>query len=166
MKPSAPEFSRPIAVDRIPRGGSDETIAAVAGECPALARRLGIPAIHALSAALRVEPWRGGGIKLKGRITADVEQVSVVSLKVFRHIVELTVERFFLPPHAAQLEEDGDADPIEAGHIDLGETVAETLVLDLDPYPRLPEEKFEGASAPEPDKASPFAALSPLKPGK
>ena len=90
----------------------------------------------------------------------------MVSLKAFCHSVELPIERFYLPPHIAVLEEDGDADPIEAGHIDLGEAVAETLVLELDPYPRLPEERFELSLEPMGDEVSPFAALSMLKPGK
>ena len=39
-------------------------------------------------------------------------------------------------------EDEDDADPIENGWIDLGEVVAETLALDLDPYPRKPGEAF------------------------
>ena len=104
MKPIVPEFSRPIPVDRIPRDGSDEAIAADTKECAGLARRLGIPAIHSLGAKLRAEPWRGGGVKLAGLISADVEQVSVVSLEAFRQAIEIPVERYFLPPHQAALD--------------------------------------------------------------
>lgn len=166
MKPIVPEFSRPVPVDRIPRDGSDEAIAADAKECAALARRLGIPAIHTLKATLRAEPWRGGGVKLTGLISAEVEQVSVISLEAFRQAIEIPVERYFLPPSQAALDEESDADPIEAGHIDLGEVVAESLALDLDPYPRRPDEKFELSTAEdEAAKASPFTVLSALKPG-
>lgn len=164
MKPVGPEFSRPIPVERIHRDGSYEAIAAEPAECVALARRLGIAAIHALKARLRAEPWRGGGVKLSGLISADVEQVSVVSLEAFRQTIEIPVERYFLPPHQAALDPESDADPIEGGVIDLGEVVAESLVLDLDPYPRRPDEKFELVSEADAEKMSPFTVLSALKP--
>ena len=77
---STVEFPRPLIVDRVPRMGSTEKIDADPAECAALARRFGIPAIHRLHAEIRATPWRGGGLKLEGTITADLEQVSVVSL--------------------------------------------------------------------------------------
>ena len=79
-----PEFSRPLQVDRVPKAGSTEKIAAEPAELKALARRLKVPALHALSAELRATPWRGGGLKLEGHITADIEQVSVISVETFR----------------------------------------------------------------------------------
>ena len=60
----------------------------------------------------------------------------------------------------------GPAGSIDNGWIDLGEVVAETLALDLDPYPRKPGEAFpghvedDGAEAKAP---SPFAVLAPKK---
>ena len=166
MKPPVPEFSRPLAVDRIAKGGSTEHVAADAEELAALARRLSLPAFHSLSAELTAEPWRGGGLKLEGRLWADLEQVSVVSLEAFRRKVEFPVLRYFLPAAAAAHAEGDDIDAIEDGSIDLGEVVAETLALELDPYPRKEGEEFAAAadSAAEPaEQASPFAALSGLK---
>ena len=167
MKPPVPEFSRPLPVDRIPREGCEEHIAAEAHECVALAKRLGIPAVHSVRADLRAEPWRGGGIKLTGTVASDLDQVSVVSLNPFRHRVEYPVTRFFLPEAVAVVEEESEADPIVAGHIDLGEIAAETLALELDPYPRQDGEAFEAhieADDAEPGKQSPFAALAKRPP--
>jgi len=166
MKPPVPEFSRPLAVDRVPQGGSAEHLEADAKELAALARRLSLPAFHALSAELTVEPWRGGGVKLEGRLSADLEQVSVVSLEAFRRQAEFPVLRYFLPAAAAAHAEGDDIDAIEDGSIDMGEVVAETLALELDPYPRKEGEEFAAAADidPEPtEKASPFDALSGLK---
>jgi uncharacterized metal-binding protein YceD (DUF177 family) len=167
MTAATPEFSRPLTVDRVPRGGSYEKIAAGPAECMALAKRLDVAAIHALGAEMRATPWRGGGLKLEGALKADVEQVSVVSLEAFRHVVEYPVLRYFMPPGAEALADDADFDIIAAGLVDLGEVVAETLALELDPYPRRPGEAFAGepgtASKP-PVTASPFAALLKLKP--
>jgi uncharacterized protein len=166
MKPPVPEFSRMLAVDRVPKGGSTERIAAEPAECAALARRLSLPALHCLSAELKAEPWRGGGLKLEGGLSAELEQVSVISLETFRRKVEFPILRYFLPADAAALAEADDVDAIEQGSVDLGEVVAETLALDLDPYPRKEGEEFAtGAdSATDPvEKSSPFAVLSALK---
>ena len=162
-----PEFSRPFAVDRVPRGGCDEKIEAGPDECKALAARLAVPALHVLSAGLRVTPWRGGGLKLEGMLRADVEQVSVVSLETFRHQVEFPIVRYFMPAGAAGQDTEAEIDPIDSGHVDLGEVVAETLALELDPYPRRPGEAFDEAAwseIPASAKPSPFASLTRLKP--
>ncbi len=160
----APEFSRPLQTDRVPKAGSVEKLHAEPRELIALARRMKIPAIHALSAEIRATPWRGGGIKLEGHLTADIEQVSVISLEAFRETVSIPVSRYFLPPGAVvENEGEDDADPIQGGIVDLGEVVAETLALDLEPYPRKPGEAFaehvEDDAAPG-ENPSPFAVLA------
>lgn len=161
------EFSRPLQVDRVPKLGSTEKLAAEPEELKALAKRLKIPALHALTAEIRATPWRGGGMKLEGHITADLEQVSVISLEPFREAVSVPLARYFLP-HGAVVdnEQEDDADPIENGWIDLGEVVTETLALDLDPYPRKPGEAFPG-HVEDDGKAtkapSPFAVLAAKK---
>jgi len=163
----APEFSRPLQTDRVPKAGSVEKLSADPRELQALARRMKIPAIHSLSAEIKATPWRGGGIKLEGHLTADVEQVSVISLEAFRETVSIPVARYFLPSGAvAENEGEDDADPIQGGTIDLGEVVAETLALDLDPYPRKPGEAFaehvEDDGGPG-ESQSPFAVLARRK---
>ena len=49
--------------------------------------------------------------------------------------------------------------------IDVGEAVAETLSLSLDPYPRAPgaEEALEAAGVKSEEEAGPFAALAGLR---
>jgi uncharacterized metal-binding protein YceD (DUF177 family) len=143
LKPVTPEFSRPINVSRLPKSGSHEVIAASADECQRLAKRLGLEALHGLTARLHAKPWRGGGVKVIGEMQADLEQLSVVSLEPFRHVQRIEVERYFME---VPLEDDDPEaeliDPIERGHIDLGEMLAETLAVELDPYPRKPGEEF------------------------
>ena len=163
---SEPEFSRPLQVDRVPRLGSVEKLSAEPQELKALAKRMKIPALHALSAELRATPWRGGGLKVEGHLTADIEQVSVISLEAFRETVSLPVARYFLPAGAVNdNDQEDDADPITNGWVDLGEAVAETLALDLDPYPRKPGEAFkehvEADAELKPE--SPFAVLARRK---
>ena len=160
---STPEFSRPLQTDRVPKLGCTEKLVAETGECRALARRMNVPAIHSLYAEIRATPWRGGGIKLEGHLTADLEHVSVISLEAFRETVSVPIARYFLPSGAVSEADDDDADPIDKGWIDLGEVVAETLALDLEPYPRKPGEAFAELTelADEPmAKKSPFAVLA------
>ena len=167
-KTTKPEFSRPLIVDRVPRKGSHEVFAAEIAECNALAERFDLPAIHSLKAHLIATPWRGGGLRVTGGFEADLEQVSVVSLEAFRKTHKFEVERFFLPPKATIDGVEEDADPIVNGQIDLGELVAETLGLELDPYPRKPDEDFAFDDDETPIeqaievKPSPFASLTNL----
>lgn len=163
------EFSRPLEVARVPNLGSHEKISADSRECAALAKRLKIEAVHSLSATLHAKPWRGGGLKISGSLTADVEQVSVISLEAFRHTATFPVERYFLPSvTAAEADDDRDIDTLQNGVVDLGEMVTETLALELDPYPRKPGEVFEDAIFEDEDteKVKPFAVLSKVKPGE
>jgi uncharacterized metal-binding protein YceD (DUF177 family) len=163
MRQSTNEFSRPLPVDRVAQNGSFERLNADAKELAAVASRLGLPAIHALSALLKAQPWRGG-LMVKGTVDAEIEQVSVVTLDQFRSVLRFDVERYFMPANSSIPEGEEDVDPIEHGEIDLGEIVVEQLALELDPYPRRPGEAF-AAAEPEtdPPATSPFAALSKLK---
>jgi hypothetical protein len=168
LKAPEPEFSRPLDVGRVSAGGSTEKITASADECVRLAKRLDLPAIHELKAKLLAKPWRGGGLKLTGELTADVEQISVISLETFRQEVTFPIERYFLSGQPKS--EDGAAEEIDAivaGHVDLGEVVAETLALELDPYPRKPGEAFAatGDDAEKPEGGA-LSRLRALKPGK
>jgi Large ribosomal RNA subunit accumulation protein YceD len=164
MKRSVFEFSRPLQVDRVPNLGSRDRPTADDKECAALALRLGIPKLHSLSAFLTSSPWRGGGLKITGPMNAEFDQVSVVSLDTFRTKLEVGVERYFLPPHKDASASEEDVDTIQDGMVDLGEILAETLALELEPYPRKPGEVFEDIKEDvEPDKVTPFTALAKLK---
>ncbi len=165
MKQVVNEFSRPLQVDRVPALGCHERIAADEKECVALAKRLDLPKIHSLGGLLKAVPWRGGGLKITGTLNARVDQVSVISLEIFTSDVEFAVERYFLSPRAGNPADEEDVDVIENGSVDLGEILAETMALELDPYPREAGEVFyDVEEQPEPEKVSPFTALSKLRP--
>ena len=164
MKPVVHEFSRPLQVDRVPALGSHERIAAYEKECASLAKRLGLPKLHSLSGFLKAVPWRGGGLKITGTLKAEVDQVSVISLETFTSTVEYPIERYFLSPRTGTPTPEEEVDMIEHGIVDLGEILAETMALELDPYPRKAGEVFNDIEEqPEPEKISPFTGLSKLK---
>lgn len=177
MQTSQIEFSRPLDITRVSAQGCTEKIAAEAPECVALAERFGLPAIHSLTAELRISRWRGEGLKVKGRLVADIDQTCVVSLDTFRSTLEDSFESYFLP--ASSLAgadeaaiEGSDAEPFENGVIDMGEAVAEAMALAIDPYPKKPGTSFADqvepeSEAPGADAArNPFAGLSRLTKGK
>jgi uncharacterized metal-binding protein YceD (DUF177 family) len=178
---AAPEFSRPVAVDRIPDSGQFERLRATDAERSALARRFDVPEITALEAEAqlkRVE--KGRGVALEVRFRADLVQTCVVTLvPVPQHVEETFTLRFLPADRVAAWEEahrrmgdegelmDPDApDPPETlvgNAIDIGEAVAEHLALAINPYPRAPGAAFAAPEAPEPEapatRASPFAVL-------
>jgi uncharacterized metal-binding protein YceD (DUF177 family) len=159
-----PEFSRPIEVARVPKLGSHEKIAADASECKALEQRFKVPAIRAVTATLALKPWRGGGFKLSGNAVIELEQQSVISLENFRTQQSVEIERYFLDiPRGDDDETDLDIDPMPDGMIDIGEVVAESIALELDPYPRKPGETFASVEpeqiSDQPEKPNPFKAL-------
>jgi uncharacterized metal-binding protein YceD (DUF177 family) len=170
MKPVKTEFSRPLRVDRVPEVGSVEEIAAEPEELVRLAQRLGLPGMAALSASLQVDRARGGGVHVRGHLAADLTQTCVVTLEDFPVSISVPVDRYYMPASVLagdEHPEDEDIDPIENGEIDLGELVAETLALSLDPYPRKPGVAFLENSATGDEESEtqmkPFAELARLR---
>ena len=157
------EFSRTLDVARVSKLGSVEKLKADAGECAALARRLKVPTILGLTAELHAKPWRGGGLKVTGHVTVDVEQISVVSLEQFRQTLRFQVERYFSNSLPQVVNDEEEIDPISNGFIDLGEIVAETVGLELDLYPRKSGEEFGEMEIEAVKVPNPFAALKIVK---
>jgi len=171
-----PEFSRPVPVDQLPSKVSRRSIEAEPGERAALAERLGLVELTALSAKIELEPLaRSGFIRVNGRLTARVVQSCVVTLAPLAAVVEEEFELTFAPPEAVLDESDeievswgqqDPPDPIVDGCIDIGEVVVEHLALALDPFPRAPGAAFQPPpEEPEsPDgRVNPFAVLSSLR---
>jgi len=77
-----PEFSRPLAVDKIPAGGVDQEIEASEAERKALAARFGLLGLPRFAARLGVRPIRAGlAFAVTGRVVADAVQQCVVTLE-------------------------------------------------------------------------------------
>src|SRR5690348_13138705 len=76
-------FSRVARVDAIPRDGQVVTIEASPAEREALASFYKLPAIAALTATLRLDPWSRGGARVTGVVHGELTQVCIVSLESF-----------------------------------------------------------------------------------
>ena len=159
-----PEVSRPAALDRIGLAGATVLVQAEAGELPAVAARLGVPAVHSLQCEFRLRRIGGSVVEAQGNLVASVTQQCVVSLEDFDDVVRDGFLVHFVPAGSEDDDPEPDAPdqiPYEGGTIDLGEAAVEQLALALDPYPRRP-----GAELP-PEASDPgegaFAALASLR---
>jgi uncharacterized metal-binding protein YceD (DUF177 family) len=166
-------FSRVVRVDALPREGQMVTIEATPAEREALASFYKLPAIAALTATLRLEPWGRGGARITGAVHGALTQICVVSLEPFPATVDEAVDVRFAPQASADpkflaaketqafsLADEDEPDPIINGRIDLGALTAEFLALGLDPYPRKPGVALDDEGTRSERTDSPFAALA------
>lgn len=137
---SAPEFSRPIKLKAIP--GKAIELEANALERAALAYRFGITAIDRLVATVDLEQ-RGHDVIATGELAADLVQPCAISGEDFSHTLSENVAFRFVTsgpqPQDDELEielDSADLDEIEydGDTFDLGEAVAQSLGLAIDPY--------------------------------
>ncbi|KKC24200.1 YceD family protein [Sphingomonas sp. SRS2] len=166
-----PEFSRPVRIDALGEGGRTLSIEADDKERAALAARFGLIALDALSAeaTLRRE---ADLLFAEGRIKASVMQACVASGVPVPATIEEPFTLRFVPEGEGIEEIELDAEDFDTidyagGAIDLGEAVAETLALSLDPFPRSPDAdailKAAGVLSEDEVVSGPFAALKALK---
>jgi hypothetical protein len=164
------EFSRKVDIREI--RDKPVQLSATPAECAALARRFGIVAVLRLDAELSLEP-KGQVIEATGSFTADIVQSCAVSAEDLHvHIAEPLTLRF-VPARASQRVEAeielaaDECDEIEytGTAFDLGEEVAQSLAVAIDPFAVGPmaEEARRKAGLLDPDAAGPFAALSALR---
>ncbi|WP_338242975.1 YceD family protein [Aurantiacibacter hainanensis] len=137
----APEFSRPFDIRGIT--ADPVTLEADADERAALAQRFGLVAIARLAATLSLEA-DGDAIAAEGVLTTEWVQPCAVSGEDLPMAIEEPVALRFVP--AATLEaaeedeeieldkEDLDEIGYEGTTLDLGEAVAQSLALAIDPF--------------------------------
>ena len=169
---TVPEFSRPLRVDTLGAEPRTQAIEAEAGERAALARRFGLLDIARLAAEIALVR-KGEEVSAKGRIQAAVTQSCVASAAPVEAVVDEPFELLFRPaPTPGRPDEEVELSPNEldivfydGAAIDLGEAVAETMALSLDPYPRAPEaeEALKAAGVKSEEEAGPFGALAALR---
>lgn len=164
-------FSRLLDTGRVGGNGYAERIIASDSERAALARLLGLVEIGHVETDLMIEPWRRVGLKIEGRVKANLVQTCIITAEPVPAVIDELFTRTFLPPEAMESEptsvaeaeiivlfdQDDPPDPLVDRTIDLGAIIAEQLALSLDPYPRAP-----GAMWPEEGRGDDPAALSPF----
>ena len=164
---SAPEFSRPVDARQI--ATKPIVLEASAEERKALARRFGIVGINQLQATVRLER-AGDAILARGRLSAAIVQSCAVSGEDLPVRIDEPIALRFVPaaePEGEEIEldaEDLDEIPFEGDTFDLGEEIAQSLALAIDPYATGPEAERVRKEAGLLDETAsgPFAALAAL----
>ncbi len=140
-----PEFSRTVRIDTLGEAPRTMEIAADEPERAALAERFDLVAIERLSAELSLSR-KGEAVAASGTLRAAVTQSCVVTDGPVPAEIDESFAIEFRPQPRAGAEEEIELGEEEmdivfydGAMIDVGEAVAETLSLALDPYPRSPE---------------------------
>ncbi len=170
-----PELSRIVRAGEIGSVRRVETVTATPAELAALAARFDLLALDALTARLTL--YRDArGIRLTGPLHAAGAQACVLSAEPVAFALDEAVDLTFSDAAVAADDEieltDADLDilPLDGDALDVGEAVAQSLGLALDPYPRAPgatapaglvisEAEAEAIAAADKARANPFAAL-------
>ena len=167
-------FSCRLNLDKV-HDGERIDLTATDAERDALAKRLGLLAIERLSAHCALDQVSGapaGSIRARGRIKAALTQACVASGEPLPAYVDEAFELHFQPEPVRtpddEIELSGDELDVifhDGSAIDLGEAIADTLAVSLDPYPRGPnaEVALQEAGVISEEHAGPFAALAALK---
>ena len=168
---TAPEFSRPVRIDTLDSAPQTMRVEADAEERTALARRFGrLDRTVAAEVSLTQE---GDLVTGSGTVVGEVTQSCVATGEPVGARVKAPFELAFRPqPDAAARDEEIELAEAEldtifyaGGAVDIGEAVAETLLLNLDPYPRAPDAgaALQAAGVKSEEEAGPFAALAGLR---
>ncbi|MBL6932816.1 MAG: DUF177 domain-containing protein [Rhodospirillales bacterium] len=182
-----PEFSYFVNCKLLKEAKKLYKIEASEEERAALAKRFDLLSLDFLFARALVYREQGDLVHLKCEVIADLSQKCIVSGKPLKKHINSNFERSFSnsaePYFGSEKEPEGEGeytgpyiddntpeppDPMVDGGFDLGETVAEQLSLEIDPFPRSPDANFDGYSSfdngkDEEGRISPFAVLEQLK---
>lgn len=174
---TAPELSRPVRLDSV-GNGCTESLEATEGERTALVARFGLESLDRLTAEWRLRAV-AAGVEAEGRVRAAGAQACVTTGEPVPFTLDAPVALLFARQAEVEAEPDVEVEltdsdldtlpieggPIDGGVIDVGEATAQSLALELDPYPRAPDadELRRALGIASEVEANPFAALLGLK---
>lgn len=151
---SLPKSDSPIAfsvnVARLPQRGMPVTIEADEEQRRNLAEAHGLVDVDNLRAEIFVAPWKRNGVRVSGKIEAQIVQTCIASLEPLTNRISETFDQIYLPENSKLgregfgqggeiiLDVEGaDSPEIFAGDwIDVGALAEEFFGLGIDPYPR------------------------------
>ncbi|MEW9805346.1 DUF177 domain-containing protein [Mesorhizobium sp. ZMM04-5] len=156
-------------VTRLPQKGMPVVIDANEGQRIALAAAHDLVSVERFRAELLVAPWKRNGVRVSGRIVADITQSCVVTLEPLKATIDEDVEGLFLPADSKlgrlgfegggeiHVDAEGPDSPetFTGDTIDVGALAEEFFALGIDPYPRKTGVQLTSTDAddapPEPD---------------
>ena len=137
-------------VARLPQKGMPVTIEADEAQRAGLAAEHQLVSVEAWKADLLVSSWKRNGVKISGRVDADITQECVVTLEPLHAHISEEVSAIFFPedsrlgregfhaPGEVHLDAEGPDSPetFSGETIDVGALAEEFFALAIDPYPR------------------------------
>ncbi|MCJ9430407.1 YceD family protein [Kordiimonas marina] len=168
-----------LPVEELDREHRHYVVEATEAERAQLVERFDIVALNSLSA--EVDAWDGGDERfhLKGHLKADLVQRCITTLADVPEKIDSSFELMLVDAATADRMDAEEAyldpavpdyDAIEGNEIGLGEIVAQTLAISMNPYPRAEGAELEASSGgkvsvnePELKRPNPFAVLEKLR---
>jgi len=141
------EFSRIVTFEQIGTTGASYHVEAKEEECRLLAKRFQLVAIHQLHAHFTLSHGEEPECyRIEGEVMGDVVQSCVSTLKDVPARVQATFQILLKPSQednteeewTIDLDDEQDTEYYTDPFIDLGETAAQYLYLNLDPFPHAP----------------------------
>jgi hypothetical protein len=142
--PAGPEFSRVVRIDQIGLDARTQTISANDAERLGLVRRFRLRGLARLDADYLLVP-DGAAWRATGSIRAEAVQTCAATGQDVPERINARFAIRFVREAAGEAsseeeielsEQDCDEMPVEDERIDMGEAVAQTFALNLNPYPR------------------------------
>ncbi len=145
-------ISCPVSVARLPQKGMPLTLVATEEQRRRLAEAHELLAVDRLRAEMLVIAWKRNGVRVSGKVEADIVQECIVTLEPLTNHIAEEFEQLYLPADSKLgrlgfetggeilLDVEGDDSP-ETFHgdtIDVGALAEEFFGLAIDPYPRKP----------------------------
>jgi hypothetical protein len=160
--PASP-VSFPVNVARLSRSGLPVWLDADGEQRAALAAAHQLLSVETFRFDLTVEPWKGDGVRVAGRVKAAITQACIISLEPVVSEIDEAVDTVFVPEGSKLavpgwiergemvLDAEGPDAPetFSGDFIDAGAVAEEFFALAIDPYPRKEGASLESASGGE-----------------
>ncbi|EPE99241.1 YceD family protein [Rhizobium grahamii] len=173
-------FSYLVNVGHISTNPVEVRLEADKRELEDIAKSWNVLSVDSFKAELQIARWKRDGVRIKGRVQANIVQSCVVTLDPVPSAIDETFEQIFVPENSKLarrpandagemvLDPDGPDLPesFTGDTIDAGEVVTEFAALAIDPYPRKPGVEFSGHiedTGENDKKPSAFAVLKDWK---
>lgn len=175
---STSPVSYPVHVARLPKKGMAVQVEADDAARESLAQVHGLRSVERFRADLDVVGWKKGGIRVTGRVRADIVQNCIVTLDPVEERIDEEVAALFLPEGSALatprtnaegemiLEAEGEDGPelFSGDTVDVGQLAEEFFALAINPYPRKAGVQLDTGAEDADEKRGPlFEKLQSLK---
>lgn len=174
------DLSLSLAAAEIDREAKSFELAATAEQLAEVTERFDLVAIKTMTATVSISS-KGPeeGILIEGKVRSELVQRCITSLADVPEVVDVPFSLLLVDPETADRmdadesyldAEQPEYDALEGDTVDIGEIIAQTVAISMNPYPRAEGAELAGVTKagisfnePELEKKNPFAALGKLK---